>query len=215
MRSRQFLRMRREVVGFAVGSLFFFLGPWPWYADAVGVVAANATFFVGSLFFTTAATLQLLLDGRRPPRHAASRGDVLDWWSAAVQLGGTLLFNVSTAVALVAAMRDPAEVGAGWTSDAWGSLAFLVSSGLALGALRRRHELWDVFARTPGAVWLNVAGSVAFAGSAVGAFVVPSTDELLSLWWVNAGTIVGAACFFVAAVVSRPAMTLEGARSGS
>ncbi len=205
--------MRHEVVGFAVGSLFFFVGSLPWYFDAVGVVAANATFFVGSLFFTTAAVLQLLLDGRRAPITGTTAANALDWWSATVQLVGTAMFNVSTAVALFAVVGDPDEVGAGWRSDAWGSLAFLVSSFLALGALQRRHELWDMFARTPGAVWLNVAGSVAFAASAVGAWVVPHTDEVLSAWWVSAGTMAGAACFFLAAVVSRPGVTQTGVSS--
>ncbi len=66
-----------------------------------------------------------------------------------------------------------------------------------------------MLARTPGSVWLNTAGSVAFGASAIGAYVVPATGDLLSLWWANAGTIVGAACFFVAAVITRPAKLLQ------
>lgn len=199
--------MRREAYGFAIGSLCFLVAATPLYADAVGTPAANATFAVGSVFFTGAALIQLLLSGRRPPRSGTRRADAYDWWAAAVQLAGTVLFNVSTFRAWRASVARPEEVGIGWTADAWGSAAFLVASVLALAALRRRHELWDVLARTPGGVWLNAAGAVAFAASAVGAYVVPATDELLSLWWTFAGTWLGALCFLIAAVLTRPAVT--------
>ncbi|SEJ23050.1 YrhK family protein [Demequina mangrovi] len=214
MRTARFLQMRREAYGFALGSLCFLVGATPLYADAVGAVVANATFAVGSVLFTGAALLQLLLSGRRPPRAASSRADAYDWWAAAIQLGGTVLFNVSTFRAWRAAVARPDEVGVGWTADAWGSLAFLVSSALALAALSRRHELWDVLARTPGAVWLNAAGSVAFGASAAGAYVVPATDELLSLWWTLFGTWLGALCFLVAAVLTRPSVTAPEERAG-
>src|SRR5689334_23477226 len=42
---------------FAIGSTLFALGALPPYADAVGIHWDTATFFVGSLFFTTAAFL--------------------------------------------------------------------------------------------------------------------------------------------------------------
>ena len=199
------VEMRSEALGFAIGSVCFAVGALPWYFDTFGAVATNATFFVGSLFFTAAGLIQLLLAGRRPPRSGGSRADLYDWWSAAVQSVGTLLFNVSTAAALIASVKEPDAVGVGWHSDAWGSLAFLASGVIALGALRRRHELWDFFARSPGAVWVGMAGSVAFGISAIGAYVLPATDELANQRWAAAGTFVGAACFFVAAVITRPA----------
>ena len=46
---------------FAVGSACFAVGAIPVYAAAVGAVADGVTYFVGSLFFTTAALLQVLL----------------------------------------------------------------------------------------------------------------------------------------------------------
>ncbi|WP_430868628.1 hypothetical protein [Demequina aurantiaca] len=211
MKSARFLRMRREAIGFAIGSTFFFIGPLPWYADAVGAANANLTFFIGSIFFTTAATLQLLLAGRRPPWKSTTSGDALDWWAAAVQFVGTLLFNISTFRAWQASIDTPDAMGVGWSADAWGSVAFLVSSGFALGALRRAHELWDINARTPAAVWAGMAGSVAFGFSAVGAYVLPSTNALANLTWVNVGTSFGALCFFTAAVVTRPGVMQEEA----
>ena len=43
---------------FAVGSICFALGSFPPYATAVGVTPDNITFFIGSIFFTTASFLQ-------------------------------------------------------------------------------------------------------------------------------------------------------------
>jgi hypothetical protein len=45
---------------FVVGSACFVLGPIPAYVAAVGSYGAAVTFFVGSLFFTTASYLSYL-----------------------------------------------------------------------------------------------------------------------------------------------------------
>src|ERR1700685_3881216 len=45
---------------FAVGSVCFALGSFPPYATAVGVTPDNITFFIGSIFFTTASFLQYM-----------------------------------------------------------------------------------------------------------------------------------------------------------
>ncbi|WP_062202604.1 hypothetical protein [Demequina salsinemoris] len=206
---RRYVRLRAEAWGFALGSLCFAVGALPWYAESIGAVGTATTFFVGSLLFTMAGGIQLLLSGRRPPRPGATAGDLYDWWAAAVQSLGTVLFNVSTLAALLAAIRHPDALGIGWRSDAWGSVAFLVSGSLALAAARRRHELWHLQARTPEAAWLNMVGSVAFGASAVGAYVVPTTDTFVSLFWANLGTFLGALCFLGAALLVRPAATAE------
>ena len=195
-------RLRREAWGFAVGSLCFLVGALPPYADAVGAVVVGVTFVVGAVFFTAAAFVQLSLSGRRPPRAGTHPADRWDWWAAAVQLVGTLCFNVSTTAALVAAVEDPTLLGAGWKPDAYGSVAFLVSSAFAVVATRDRGHLWDTDARTWHGTWLNLLGSVAFGASAVGAYVAPSTGEYVSTWWDDAGTLVGAVCFLVAALLS-------------
>jgi hypothetical protein len=196
-------RLRREAWGFMFGSACFAVGAVPWYASAVGPVWDSLTFFIGSILFTTAGLIQLLLSGRRPPFDGATRADAYDWWAAAIQFVGTLLFNVSTFAVLLGAMRETGDPAVGWTPDAWGSAAFLISSTLALFAAARRHELWDPRARTWHGTWLNMAGSVAFGVSAVGAYVLPATGDIVNVRWVNLGTFLGAVCFFVAAALSR------------
>ena len=103
---------------------------------------------------------------------------------------------------LVSAVTSP-DAAAGWRPDAWGSLAFLISSALAMYAASRRHELWDPLARTWHGTTLNMLGSIFFGVSAVGAYVLPATGDLLNQVWANAGTFLGAACFFVAALLAR------------
>ena len=99
------IRLRREAWGFAIGSMLFALGAVPFYADAVGAIATDATFAAGAVFFTLAALIQLALSGRRPPRLGSSRSDRADWWAAAVQFVGTLFFNLSTITALLNAIN--------------------------------------------------------------------------------------------------------------
>ena len=61
MAAPKFLRLRREAWGFIIGSALFILGAVPGFLDAVGPVVDNLTFFIGSLFFTLAAFIQLNL----------------------------------------------------------------------------------------------------------------------------------------------------------
>jgi hypothetical protein len=74
---------------FAIGSACFLVGPLPGFVELVGSEVDAAVFFVGSIFFTSAALLQML--------HS---GGGLDRWSCVVQFAGTLFFNVSTFHAL-------------------------------------------------------------------------------------------------------------------
>ncbi|ANJ28535.1 hypothetical protein [Agromyces aureus] len=202
-------RLRREAWGFAAGSACFFVGALPWYADRLGPVGTNATFVVGSVLFTLAAFIQLSLSGRVAPHAKMNPADRADWWAAAVQFAGTLLFNISTGAALAAAVSRPDAVGAGWRPDAWGSLAFLISSALAIIATKDRGRLWDPDARTWHGTGLNALGSVAFAVSAVGAYVLPDSGDLVSEIWANLGTAIGALCFFTAALLSRRTIPKE------
>jgi hypothetical protein len=43
---------------FALGSICFLVGPFPWYAQIVGATADAVTFFVGSVLFTAGGALQ-------------------------------------------------------------------------------------------------------------------------------------------------------------
>src|SRR5690242_19004713 len=87
---------------FAIGSLCFFVGPFPGYVQFVGAKADAMTFFVGSLFFTAGGGVQTWL--AYPDRRGAGRAV---WWVATVQSVGTLFCNVTTLMALTTALSNP------------------------------------------------------------------------------------------------------------
>lgn len=197
---------------FAVGSLAFALGALPAYAVAAGTGYDNLTYFVGSIFFTSAAFLQYCQVVATPRRRRADRfgvyqPDRIDWWATAIQLLGTLFFNLSTGRALSTGLAGPATINHTiWRPDALGSVCFLVSSFLAWAEVCHRAWAWQ----PRGISWwiglLNLAGSVAFGVSAVASKVQPDGD-LRSVALTNLGTFVGALCFLAGGLLLLPERT--------
>ncbi|MGK2955234.1 MAG: hypothetical protein ACSLFI_06140 [Solirubrobacterales bacterium] len=198
------LRLRRESLGFAIGSFCFAIGACPGYLELVGQQATNITFFVGSIFFTLAGFIQFRLTGRWRPGAWKSNADWDDWWSAGVQFLGTLFFNLSTFAALFFDSSTAQYQHSVWRPDALGSICFLVSASLAVAATTHLESLWDPDARNWWSTWLGFAGSVLFGASAIAAYVSPGTANPLSAEWVNLGTFLGAICFLVAALLVKP-----------
>ena len=184
---------------FAIGSTCFLVGPFPGFEQLVGSGADGMVFFVGSIFFTSAAVLQYVESGLFRPR-------VLDWWSSAVQLVGTVFFNISTFHALQAGLQATEYNRLVWTPDALGSICFLVSGCLAYLKVRgsRRTRTWWIAA-------VNLAGCVAFGISAVASHVVPSTGSARDLARANVFTALGALGFLIGALLLLP----EGANDAS
>lgn len=165
----------------------------PGVSATAGAGLANLLCFIGSWFFTTAGWMQMVLSG-----PALGIG----WLSAATQFAGTILFNVSTGSALWAHAVRP-ERRLVWAPDALGSVAFLVSGVLGVLAVTAVVGAIELKSRDWQAEWINMVGCVAFAVSALGAFVRKngvSEDALLA----NLGTFVGALCFLVAALLVLP-----------
>lgn len=111
------------------------------------------------------------------------------WTSSWIQWVGTLFFNVTTLAALIEVSgRAAVSNQVIWRPDAVGSILFLVSSAIALMPDLRRHRHGHARDRSWAISSLNMAGSVFFGVSAIGAYVVSSTGELLSAGWSNGGT---------------------------
>ncbi len=186
---------------FAIGSTCFMLGPVPAYSSAVGAQATAITFFVGSLFFTTAAYLSYL----QVVRDAGRRwfGWVphdMGFWATLIQFLGTLFFNVTTFAGLLDVPTDQVNQVV-WRPDAYGSICFLVSSAVAFAEAGHRWWSWRPGERDWHITALNLWGSVFFGMSAIGAYLLPS-GSLVDAAWANGGTFLGAACFFTAAVLT-------------
>lgn len=191
---------------FMIGSFLFAAGTVIAVSDAPQ--ASGAVYFAGSIFFTTAGYGQLLSAvnaGRfENPRWFGRVPGSVDWRASAIQSLGTLCFNVSTGFALVDSLSTEQVNRFVWSPDVFGSIAFLWSSWLAFAAIRAS---WHGHPRR-GATWatasLNLLGSIFFGLSAIGAFVIPETNELLNVAAANGGTFLGAVCFFFGAWLMWP-----------
>lgn len=209
---------------FCIGSTCFTVGPLPAYESWVGPRWVGLTFFVGSIFFTSASYLcfveasnapDAVVDDpqrrhRGPFRLISWRPHSIDWWSTGVQLVGTVYFNVMTFLAMYDGWDTAQANRLVWRPDTIGSICFLVASYLAwaevchsAGRLRLRDVSWWI-------VVLNLLGSVFFGVSAVGAYTLGS-GELVNEWLDNAGTVAGGVCFFVAAAMLIPEARSKGA----
>lgn len=210
---------------FMVGSALFAVGSFPPCAERLPAGVVGATFFVGSLFFTSASYSQFLQtinetdDGRR---ISAGRFRFVAWqprrvlfWATLVQLVGTLFFNASTYYAMATNLSTEQANHLIWAPDFFGSIAFLVASHLAWWFVCRR--LWC--RKLDDSNWWNAAlnylGSIFFMASAIGAFTQPSTNDLVNARVANAGTFAGAVCFLVGAYVLLPAKRGADLRGGS
>jgi hypothetical protein len=211
---------------FMIGSACFAAGTVPAYATAVGSTADAITFFVGSVFFT-AASFGQLLQSQSP--DMVSTGTARDeepqpisflawlpsqraWLAAVAQFPGTLFFNVTTFRAIVTATAASNYDHVVWRPNFFGCILFLISSTLAILAAGRflswrpRSADWRI-------AWLNMIGSVAFMASAIGALIMPDTGSAVDAHLANNGTFVGAACFFLGALLAIPAWKAAAAKA--
>jgi len=169
--------LQRQCWLFAIGSTLFAVATIPGLPATAGAGLPNLLCFIGSWFFTTAAT----------------------------QFAGTILFNISTGAALWAHAVKP-ERRLVWAPDMLGSVAFLLSGVLGIVAVTAVVGLIELKSHDWQAEWINMIGCVAFGVSALGAFVTESgvtADALLA----NMGTFIGALCFLVAALLVLPRQT--------
>jgi hypothetical protein len=202
-----------------IGSACFVLGSVPAYANAVGGPVDGITYFVGSLFFTSASFGQLIQAQSPAMTGVDERGQHEPapislwtwlphdraWLAAAVQFPGTLFFNVSTFAALAHNLSAAQEDQHVWRPDAFGSILFLVASVygvLALGGpflrVEPRSFPWWI-------AWLNLLGSVLFMASAIGSYVLPESGDLVDNRVSILGTLLGAVCFLVGSGLMLPA----------
>lgn len=199
---------------FVVGSSCFILGATPGYASLVGTDADNTTYFIGSIFFTTAAWLQVLVStgaiGRGIRTRRAARWRAVaraprdpGWWAGIVQFAGTLCFNVSTFLALQHGLSTQQANRQIWAPDFFGSIAFLVASGLAYAVVRRPWLTWRPKDLDWAVATLNMVGSIAFMASALAAFVL-ADGSLRNAQLANSGTWIGGVCFLFGAIFLIP-----------
>jgi hypothetical protein len=201
---------------FAIGSVCFALGSVPAYANAVGILGDDLTYFIGSIFFTSAGLLQYIETVSTPHKFGGKLQDKIkyilfepqriDWWSTLIQLIGTLFFNLSTFAAIISFTILQSKVYV-WVPDVYGSICFLIASYLAYSEAGHSFFSFKIKSLPWWIAFINLLGSLAFGVSALGAFTPLTASQpwhpLMMVW----GTFIGAVCFFIAAVLLLPERT--------
>lgn len=197
---------------FMIGASLFSL---PGFLPDSCSASFNIIFFCGSLFFTSAAYLQLVEsinkditnpDLFRTQRchwiRMAWRPKNLGYLSSIVQFVGTLFFNVNCASALLAVTPLQMNIAI-WIPGMLGSICFLVSCLFAWLEIYRdpsikafRSEEWWI-------VWVNIAGSIAFQISSTVAFYLPQTGDVFAPVMASEYLTFGGVCFFIGALLLR------------
>ena len=177
---------------FVVGSACFALGSMPGYSSLVGERADAITYFVGSIFFTSASYLQYIecisssptvshADRRR--RWFAIQPTRVDWWATMIQLLGTVFFNFTTGDALIQGLNARQQDLVVWTPDALGSICFLISSQLAYAEVGHRWISWNPRSLGWRIAAINMLGSIFFGISAIAGWVQPTTGTCWTPRW--------------------------------
>lgn len=174
----------------------------------------NLVFFIGSIFFTSAAGLQLLQSIRHDVRQAHQTSGTHSWWdwrpndpgymASLTQFAGTLLFNLNTGNPLWLRGGWLAEDALVWIPNFFGSILFLISSIYGCLEIGQR---WFAFQPRNVSWWIaqaNLLGSVLFQVSAFLSITLP--DALPQIWSTAASlcTASGAVGFFLAAALMIP-----------
>jgi hypothetical protein len=203
---------------FALGSLCFLVAAVASQWASSSRPAVGVTFFVGSLFFTSASYLQYaeavnvergLVAGKRRWRPASWEPRRIDWLAAAVQLAGTVFFNLSTFAAMQHGLSAGQSNRRVWAPDALGSICFLLSSELAYAEVCHRWVCLRWGSLSWRIVALNLLGSIAFGAAAIASLLEPSSGEPISARIANAGTALGGLCFLVGALALMPEAAAE------
>ena len=210
---------------FMIGSFAFTLGALLCFDLSLPVILPAVIFFIGSLFFTSAAYLQFLeainvadtsekvqAGGKNRAIYFAWEPDRIDWWSTITQLVGTLYFNFSTFNAMRMNLSIHKIDRLVWSADFLGSVLFLVSSSLAYGEVASALTRPKLKSLTWWIVLSNLLGSVAFGISAITSFILPSEGTMINANVTNLTTAIGGACFFVGALLQLLETNRENAK---
>ena len=172
-------------------------------------------YFIGSIFFTSAAYLQYLESINNDITHLAhiyDKHSVWFWWrlrpynmgyiSSTTQFIGTLLFNISTFSAIFVSLSIEMENLLVWLPNLLGSILFLTSSFFGYLEIYHDKKIKIFRSITWWIIWINIFGSVFFQISALYSRYSEHTTEM-ALLIATVTTLLGALCFFSAALLLR------------
>ncbi|PCI05190.1 MAG: hypothetical protein COB78_00805 [Hyphomicrobiales bacterium] len=188
---------------FMIGAALFALGCVLYLAAIEHELILDSVFFVGSLFFTSAAYCQF---------HQSRNGNKTVFYSALSQFFGTLMFNMNTFDAFfdLGWMEQDLLI---WTPNILGSILFQISGCLAMKDLCKRWWCWNFQSISWWIGVINFVGCVAFLLSAILSFVMPVPIPAIFAIWATVLTLLGACCFFIGAFLMWPEMAANEERA--
>jgi len=194
---------------FIIGSSCFIIAPIIslYFVNDISADTINYTYFIGSIFFTTASYLQYVqainadLVNRKYLLHEVKkwkwfeiRVHSIGFWATFIQFIGTLLFNLNTYSGTITTLNESSIYEFITLPNMFGSICFLTASFFAW--LEVYHEknmipfrsiLWWI-------IWLNIFGSIFFQISAIYGFSTSSDADTIATY----NTMFGAICFLIA-----------------
>lgn len=188
---------------FMIGAALFALGCVFFLSNFQDKSVLDTVFFVGSIFFTSAAFTQFR-------RAIIARAGKVVYWSGLSQLIGTLMFNMNTFDAFFDLSWVERDLLI-WTPNILGSILFQISGSLAMFAICKRWWSWQFYSITWWIGFVNLIGCAAFFVSAMLAFslVIPIPPAMVV--WSTSFTLLGALCFFIGAFLMWPEMSQNSA----
>lgn len=181
---------------FMIGAALFALGCILYLGGFEHEIILDSVFFIGSLFFTSAAYCQF---------HQSISASRIAFWSSLSQFIGTLMFNMNTFDAFFNLDWIEQDFLV-WAPNIMGSILFQISGSLALWEICRKWWCWQFQNINWWINFINFIGCVAFLISAVLSFVVASPVSTLLITWATVFTLMGACCFFIGAFLMWPEM---------
>ncbi len=205
---------------FMIGAFLFAAGSVLTLAEYTNEFRINLIYFIGSLFFTSAAYVQYFqainaktnIDDSSPSakrKWFAWQSHRIDFWVTGTQFIGTILFNYNTFDAFLKLDRFGKNLLV-WLPDIEGSIFFMISGALAMFEICHRW-CWKIRDIEWWLTFINFLGCIAFLLSAVMAYAAPHPlyDNLPTL--STFFTLLGAICFFQGAYLLWPEISAKSA----
>jgi hypothetical protein len=194
---------------FIVGSVLFGLGAAFPLISGFPVEVINLVYLAGSSLYLIGASVQFV-QGRRMKIN--DRGDAAavrrfanrNSRAAAIQAFGAILFQTSMTGALINSLNVAQQERVIWAPDLVGAICFVTASTIFFTLRYPIQQRRDNRQSARFLALLNIIGSAFFVLSAIGAYIVPLTDQSLYPQVANIGTFVGAIFFFVSSIPGLP-----------
>tara|TARA_B100000282_G_scaffold40348_1_gene25228 strand:+ start:473 stop:1033 length:561 start_codon:yes stop_codon:yes gene_type:complete len=170
----------------------------------------NVVYLVGSSLYLVGAFIQFI-QGRRMKinhrddasamRHLANKNSR----AAGIQAIGALLFQTSMTGAFIRSLSIAQQEKIIWVPDLFGALCFLIASSMFFTLRYPIQHRQDNGRSARELAMMNIVGSAFFVISALGAYIVPLTDQAIYPRIANLGTFAGAVLFLLSSIPGLPA----------